>query len=87
MFGPQKTPTTFTAIHTDLLSDLYVVLADGDATGTWTLRVYQKPLVPWIWLGCGVMALGGLMSLSDRRWRVGAAVRRSRAAAGAAADD
>jgi cytochrome c-type biogenesis protein CcmF len=80
-------PTTFTAIRTDLLSDLYVVLADGDGKGAWTLRVYQKPLVPWIWLGCGVMALGGLMSLSDRRWRVGAAVRRRRAPAGAAADD
>jgi cytochrome c-type biogenesis protein CcmF len=86
-FTVQQMPTTFTAINTDLLSDLYVVLADGDGKGAWTLRVYQKPLVPWIWLGCGVMALGGLMSLSDRRWRVGAAVRRGRAAAGAAADD
>jgi cytochrome c-type biogenesis protein CcmF len=86
-FTVQQMPTTFTAINTDLLSDLYVVLADGDGKGAWTLRVYQKPLVPWIWLGCGVMALGGLASLSDRRWRVGAAVRRGRAAAGAAADD
>jgi cytochrome c-type biogenesis protein CcmF len=86
-FTVQQMPTTFTAIRTDLLSDLYVVLADGDGKGAWTLRVYQKPLVPWIWLGCGVMALGGLMSLSDRRWRVGAAVRRRRAPAGAAADD
>jgi len=86
-FTVQRMPTTFTAINTDLLSDLYVVLADGDGKGTWTLRVYQKPLAPWIWLGCGVMALGGLMSLSDRRWRVGAAVRKSRASAAAAADD
>jgi cytochrome c-type biogenesis protein CcmF len=86
-FTVQRMPTTFTAIRTDLLSDLYVVLADGDGKGAWTLRVYQKPLVPWIWLGCGVMALGGLLSLSDRRWRVGVAVRRSGAAAGAAADD
>ena len=87
LFTVQQMPTTFTAIRTDLLSDLYVVLADGAGKDTWTLRVYQKPLVPWIWLGCGVMAFGGLMSLSDRRWRVGAAVRRTRAAAGAAADD
>jgi cytochrome c-type biogenesis protein CcmF len=86
-FTVQQMATTFTAIDTDLLSDLYVVLADGDGNSTWTLRIYEKPLVPWIWLGCGVMALGGLMSLSDRRWRVGAAVRRTRAAAGAAADD
>ncbi len=86
-FTVQQMATTFTAIDTDLLSDLYVVLADGDGNSTWTLRIYEKPLAPWIWLGCGVMALGGLMSLSDRRWRVGAAVRRTRAAAGAAADD
>ena len=87
LFTVQQMPTTFTTIRTDLLSDLYVVLADGDGKGGWTLRVYEKPLVPWIWLGCGVMALGGLLSLSDRRWRVGAAVRRVRAPAGAAADD
>src|SRR4029077_1284282 len=86
-FTVQQMPTTFTAIRTDLLSDLYVVLADGDGKSAWPLRVYQKPLVPWIWLGCGVMALGGLMSLSDRRWRVGAAGRRAPGAAGAAADD
>jgi len=87
LFTVQRTPTTFTAIHTDLLSDLYVVLADGDGKGAWTLRVYQKPLVPWIWLGCAIMALGGLTSLSDRRWRVGVAVRRGRAAASQAASD
>jgi cytochrome c-type biogenesis protein CcmF len=86
-FTLQRMPTTYTSIRTDLLSDLYVVLADSDNKGGWTLRVYQKPLVPWIWLGCGVMALGGLVSLSDRRWRVGAAVRARRVAAGAAADD
>jgi cytochrome c-type biogenesis protein CcmF len=86
-FPLQQMPTTVTAIRTDLVSDLYVTLADGDGKGAWTLRVYQKPLVPWIWLGCGVMALGGLVSLSDRRWRVGAAVRRTRAAVGAAAGD
>ena len=74
-FTLQRMPTTFTAIHTDLLADLYLVLSDGDGKGAWTVRVYHKPLVPWIWLGAGIMALGGLTSLSDRRWRVGAAVR------------
>jgi cytochrome c-type biogenesis protein CcmF len=70
--------TSFTAIHTNLLADFYLVLGEGDGKGGWTVRIYQKPLVPWIWLGAGVMALGGLISLSDRRWRVGAAVKRSR---------
>jgi len=86
-FTVQRMSTTFSSIHTDLLADLYVVLGDPDGKGAWTVRIYQKPLVPWIWLGCAVMALGGLTSLSDRRWRVGAAVRKSRAAAGAAAGD
>jgi len=44
------------------------------------VRAYWKPLVPWIWLGAVLMALGGLVSLSDRRWRVGIAARRTRTA-------
>jgi len=86
LFTVQRVPTTFTAIHSDLLSDFYVVLGESDGKGGWTVRIYEKPLVPWIWLGCGVMALGGMVSLSDRRWRVGAAVRSRRATAAAAGD-
>jgi len=86
LFTVQRVPTTFTAIHSDLLSDFYVVLGERDGKGGWTVRIYEKPLVPWIWLGCGVMALGGMVSLSDRRWRVGAAVRSRRATAAAAGD-
>ena len=86
-FTVQQMATTFSSIHTDLLADLYVVLGDPDGKGAWTVRIYQKPLVPWIWLGCGVMALGGLTSLSDRRWRVGVAVRKSRALPGTSAGD
>ena len=77
-FTVQQMSTSFTAIHTDLLADFYLVLGEGDGKGGWTVRIYQKPLVPWIWLGAGVMALGGLVSLSDRRWRVGAALKRAR---------
>ena len=79
-FPLQNMPTSNTAIHTTLLSDLYLALNDGDAPGNWTLRAYYKPLVPWIWIGAGIMALGGLLSLSDRRWRVGVAARRARRA-------
>ena len=84
-FPLQNMPTSNTAIHTTLMSDLYLALNDGDAPGNWTLRAYYKPLVPWIWLGAAVMALGGLLSLSDRRWRVGVAARRARAPAEAVA--
>ena len=36
------------------------------------MRIYEEPLVPWIWSGCLLMVLGGIVSLSDRRYRVGA---------------
>jgi cytochrome c-type biogenesis protein CcmF len=76
-FPVQQVQTSLTAIHTNLLADLYVALGDGDGQGGWTVRAYWKPLVPWIWIGAVVMALGGLTSLSDRRRRVGAAARRA----------
>jgi cytochrome c-type biogenesis protein CcmF len=79
-FPLQQMPTSMTAIHTNLLADLYVALGDSDGHGGWTVRAYWKPLVPWIWIGAVFMALGGMVSLSDRRWRVGIAARRAKAA-------
>jgi cytochrome c-type biogenesis protein CcmF len=77
-FPVQQMPTSMTAIHTNLLADLYVALGDSDGKGGWTVRAYWKPLVPWIWIGAVLMGFGGLVSLSDRRWRVGVAARRRR---------
>ncbi len=74
-FPLQQQTTSLTAIRSNLFRDLYVALGDPDNKGGWTLRVYLKPLVPWIWLGAVIMAVGGMVSLSDRRWRVGAATR------------
>ncbi len=71
-FALQQQSTSVTSIHTNFLADLYVALGDGDAADDWTLRTYWKPLVPWIWIGAVIMAFGGMVSLSDRRWRVGA---------------
>ena len=74
--------TTEAAIHTTWLSDVYVALGDPAQNGTaWTVRLYHHPLVPWIWIGSLGMMVGGLVSLSDRRFRVGAPERR-RAAKG-----
>ena len=76
----RNSATTEAAIHTTWLADLYAVLGDGDGRGGWIVRLYHNPLVPWIWIGVVVMALGGLVSLSDRRLHVGAPGRaRSRA--------
>jgi len=68
---------TDVAIRTNLLADVYAVIGDPDGKGGYTLRLYWNPLVPLIWLGAAGMALGGLISLSDRRHRVGAPSRRA----------
>ena len=67
--------TTEAAIRTTLFADLYAVIGDSDGSGGWTTRIYHNPLVPWIWVGCLVMAAGGGVSLTDRRHRVGAPTR------------
>ena len=69
---------THVAIRTNLLSDVYAAIGDPDPNGGHVLRLYYNPLVPLIWLGAMAMALGGLVSLSDRRHRVGAPSRRRR---------
>jgi cytochrome c-type biogenesis protein CcmF len=63
--------TTEAAIRPRAWGDIYAVLGEPTDDGRWTVRVYVKPLVIWIWLGCGLMTLGGLVSLADRRLRVG----------------
>jgi len=64
--------TTEAGISSHLFYDLYAVIGDPDGKGGYAVRLYHKPLVPWIWTGAGLMMLGGLLSLSDRRLRVGA---------------
>jgi cytochrome c-type biogenesis protein CcmF len=71
-------PTTEAGIDNGFLRDVYVVVGDPQNDGGWAVRVYIKPLANWIWGGCILMALGGLLSLSDRRFRVAAGARRTR---------
>jgi cytochrome c-type biogenesis protein CcmF len=61
---------TEAAIDTGIGGDLYVSLGDDVGNGAWTVRVYHKPFVTWIWAGCALMALGGVLALSDRRYRL-----------------
>ncbi len=70
-------PTTEAAIDNGFLRDVYVVLGDAQAGGGWTMRVYVKPLANWIWGGAILMAIGGALSLSDRRFRVAAGARKA----------
>ena len=70
------TQATEAAIRTTLLADLYVVIGDQTAgQDVWAVRMYYNPLVPWIWIGSLMMFGAGLVSLSDRRHRVGAPTR------------
>ena len=66
---------TEAAIKYGLTGDLYVSLGEPVGAGAWSVRVYSKPFVVWIWGGCLLMALGGLLAISDRRYR--AAVQRT----------
>ena len=65
-------PTTEAAIQNGVFRDLYVVIGDQQDAGGWTVRTFIKPFANWIWAGCIIMSLGGLLSLSDRRHRVAA---------------
>lgn len=74
-------PMTEAAIDANGLRHVYVALGEPLADGAWSVRVYYKPFVDWIWIGCILMALGGLLAISDRRYRL---KRRERKAALAA---
>ncbi|MER2510402.1 MAG: cytochrome c-type biogenesis CcmF C-terminal domain-containing protein, partial [Amaricoccus sp.] len=76
-YAVQAMATTEAAIDRGLSRDLYVALGDPQATGGWAVRTYVKPFANWIWIGALVMALGGVISLTDRRYRVGAPARRA----------
>lgn len=78
MYRQPPRPTTDAAIHTNFLGDLYAVVGDADGTGGFVTRIYFNPLVPWIFIGAVIMVIGGLVSLTDRRYRVGAPLRTAR---------
>jgi len=84
--GRSPMPTTEAGIDAGFTRDLYIVLGDPQATGDgWAVRAYVKPFANWIWGGTIIMALGGVLSLTDRRYRVGAPTRAAKAHGAAAA--
>ena len=66
----QTMPMTEAAINTGLTRDLYVSLGEPVSKGAWSVRIYYKPFVDWIWGGCLIMAFGGLLAVTDRRYRL-----------------
>ena len=74
-------PTTEAAIHTLFSGDLYAVIGDAEGTdGAYVTRLYFNPLVVWMWIGTLVMIFAAALSLTDRRYRVGAPRRSAKAA-------
>jgi cytochrome c-type biogenesis protein CcmF len=69
IYRVQQMPMTEAAIRTGLVKDLYVSLGEPVDGGAWIVRLYVKPFVDWIWGGCALMALGGLLAATDRRYR------------------
>ena len=66
----QSTTTTEAAIDTSLFRDVYVVLGDKKSDESWVIRTYIKPFIIWIWIGALTIAVGGALSLTDRRFRL-----------------
>ncbi|MFV2093125.1 MAG: heme lyase CcmF/NrfE family subunit, partial [Hyphomicrobiales bacterium] len=71
-------PTTEAAIRTLWFNDLYVVIGEADETNRWVTRIYYRPLVSLIWAGILIMALAAVVSIADRRSRIGVPVRAAR---------
>ena len=63
-------PMTEVAIDVGLTRDIYVSLGEELSDKAWAVRVYYKPFVDWIWGGCLFMALGGVLAISDKRYRI-----------------
>ncbi|MBV8765886.1 MAG: heme lyase NrfEFG subunit NrfE, partial [Hyphomicrobiales bacterium] len=81
VYTVRGTPTTQVGLMTTGFSQIYASLGESEPDGRVGVRLYWKPLVLFIWLGAVVMALGGALSLSDRRLRLGVPARRPMAAA------
>jgi cytochrome c-type biogenesis protein CcmF len=69
VFNVSGQPMTEVALDRGLTRDLYVALGDPVSATAWSVRLHHKPFVNWIWIGCVLMALGGVMAVADRRYR------------------
>ncbi|MGB8812436.1 MAG: heme lyase CcmF/NrfE family subunit [Paracoccaceae bacterium] len=76
VYPVQGMPTTEAGISNGFLRDIYLVIGDAQADGGWAVRSYIKPFANWLWGGALMMAFGGFLSLTDRRYRVAAGARK-----------
>ncbi|VAW54728.1 Cytochrome c heme lyase subunit CcmF [hydrothermal vent metagenome] len=69
VYTGKSNPMTDASIDKTFTRDLYAALGEELEGGAWSMRVYYKPLIRWIWLGCIFMTIGGVLAVSDRRYR------------------
>ena len=70
VYRVQRNPMTEAAIDSGMFRHLYVALGEPVSDGAWSLRMYYKPFVQWIWMGPLLMILGGILAATDRRYRI-----------------
>ncbi len=70
IYRVQQNPMTEAAVDSNPLRDLYISMGEQLPSGEWIVRVQHKPFIVWIWGGCLMMMAGGVLALSDRRYRV-----------------
>ena len=70
VYFSSNSPMTEAGIDAGLFRDLYIALGEPLEDGAWAVRIQIKPFVRWIWLGTIFMAAGGLLAISDRRYRL-----------------
>jgi cytochrome c-type biogenesis protein CcmF len=68
---------TEASVHPNIFRDIYVAMGEplDDQSGAWTVRLFYKPFINWLWFGALFMVVGGFMAASDKRYRI--ALRRS----------
>jgi cytochrome c-type biogenesis protein CcmF len=69
VYSGKSSPMTDASIDKTFFRDLYGALGEELEGGAWSMRMYYKPLIRWIWLGCILMTIGGVLAVSDRRYR------------------
>jgi cytochrome c-type biogenesis protein CcmF len=70
VYTVQTKPMTESGIDVGFTRDIYVSLGEALGNGDWSMRLYYKPFVRWIWFGGLLIAIGGLLAASDRRYRI-----------------
>ena len=79
MYTVQRMPMTEAGIHSTITRDLFIAMGEPLDDDAWAVRIYIKPFVIWIWGGAVIMALGGVCSISDRRYRMAKVAKAKRA--------